>query len=145
MCDILFGLYFIFRNFKTETVFWVFLFKSMWREWRVYSCSRKSWGGGWNDLFPDHLALTTSSTQLQPRHHNIDNFLWYHIIVYIFSMKTSHGKTPFHTNISLLLINSLKSIFTFKIYLMKPETFDFKSLSTFHATTIPPSTLLTCF
>ena len=46
MSDILFRLYFIFTNFfKTEIVFWVFLFKSMRGEWRGYSCSKKIWEG----------------------------------------------------------------------------------------------------
>ena len=61
--------------------------------------------------FPDHSPLSTSSPQLQPRHHNIDNFLWHHSIVNIFSIKTSHAKTPFYTNPSLLLSNQFPKIY----------------------------------
>ena len=62
------------------------------------------------------------------------------------SRDTSHTKKPFHTTPSLLLSYLLP-----KIYLhfqnnksfMIPDTFDFNP--TFPATTIPQSTLLTCF
>ena len=65
-------------------------------------------------FFLTTLPLNTSSPQLQPRHHNIDNFLRHHIIVNIFPWNKLCQK-PFHANPSLLfLISSLKSISTFK-------------------------------
>ena len=78
------------------------------------------------------LSLSPSSPQWQPRHHNIDNFLWHYIIVNIF-LWNKILRNPFHPDPSLLfLINSLKSISTFKTKsLMKPDTFDFKSLPAF--------------
>ena len=63
--------------------------------------------------FPLHLPLSTSTPQIQPSHHNVDNFLWHHSIVNIFSRKTSHAKTPFHTNPSQLLSDQLPKIYLY--------------------------------
>ena len=66
--------------------------------------------------FPDHLPLSLFSPQLKPRHHNIDNFLRYCIIINVFSMKQVMPKPPFTQTLSyFFLINSLKSISIFKI------------------------------
>ena len=46
--------------------------------------------------FSDHLTFSLSSSQLQPRHHNRDNFLWHHFIVNIFSMKQVMPKPLSH-------------------------------------------------
>ena len=51
-------------------------------------------------LFLITLLLSTSSPQLQPRHHNIDNFLQHHIIVNIFPWNKI-CENPFHPNPSL--------------------------------------------
>ena len=111
MCDILFGLNFIFMNFfKTETVFWVFLFKSM---WRGYSCSRKIWEGFKVKCISFHLRFFVLKVEIDFKE------LISHYSQYLFHV-TSHAKTPFHTNPSLLLINPTKSISiytTFHIFL----------------------------
>ena len=61
--------------------------------------------------FPDHLLLSPSSPQLQPRHHNIDNFPWHHIIVNIFFMKQVMPKPPITQTLPyFFLVNCLKSI-----------------------------------
>ena len=85
---------------QTETVFWGFLFKSMWGEmirwWRGYSYSRKAGR--------DHKS-------------NVSGFikdLQHHIIVNIFPWNNI-CQNPFHPNTSqLFIISSLKSIPTFK-------------------------------
>ena len=96
--------------------------------------------------FSNHLPLSPSSAQLQPRHHNIDNFLRHHIIVNSFSMKQIIPKPLllflFYLSYFLFLSNQLPNIYPHfqnkKYFLMKPDTFDFKSLPTFPVTTIPP-------
>ena len=84
--------------------------------------------------FPYHFnLLAPSSPQLQPRHHNIDNFLWHHIIVNIFPWNKI-CQNPFHSNPSQLFSYQLPKIclyFQNKKSLMKPDTFDFKSLPAF--------------
>ena len=61
--------------------------------------------------FPDHLPLSFSAPQLQPKQHNIDNFQPHHIIANVFSMKQVMPKPPFTQTLPyFFLINS-----TFKI------------------------------
>ena len=52
-------------------------------------------------LFLNILPLCSSSAQLQPRHHNIDNFRRHHIIAKIFPWNKI-CQNPFHTNPSLI-------------------------------------------
>ena len=87
------------------------------------------------------LPLSPSSSQLQPRLHNIDNFLRYHIIVSIFPWNKL-CQNPFHPKPShfFFLINSLKSISSFKTKKIFNETWcNWLSISpSFPASTIPP-------
>ena len=79
------------------------------------------------------LPLSPSSPQLQPGHHNIDNFLRHHIIVNIFPWNKLCQKS-LHPNTSLLFYHQLPKIyfhFLNKKSLMKPDIFDFKSLPAF--------------
>ena len=78
----------------------------------------------------------------QTRYHNIDNFLPHHIIVNIFSWNKI-CQNPFLPNPSQLFSYLLPKIylhFHSPRNLMKPDPFDFKSLPTFPATTIPSPT-----
>ena len=58
--------------------------------------------------------LALSSPKLQPRHHNIDNFLRHHIIVNIFPSNKLYQNPVYSNPPDFFLIYSLKSIFTFK-------------------------------
>ena len=96
--------------------------------------------------------LTSGQTTkvLQPRHHNADNFQYHHIIVNIFPWPKI-CRNPFHPNTSLLFSYQFPKIyhhFENKKYLMKPNTFEFKSLPDFlqklYRSPIV-SFLLTCF
>ena len=77
------------------------------------------------------LPLSPFSPQLQPRHYNIDNFRWHHIIVNIFP-RNKLCQNHFIPKPSLLFSYQLPKIhFHNKKNLMKLDTFDFKSLSSF--------------
>ena len=61
-------------------------------------------------LFLITSPLSPSSPQLQPRHHNIDNFLRHHIIVNIFPWNKI-WQNPFHLNLSLLFSYQLPKMY----------------------------------
>ena len=79
------------------------------------------------------LPLPLSSPQLQPRHHNRDNFLWHHIIVNIFSMEQVMPKHLSHKP-SLTFSYQLPKIYLHirnKQSLIKHYIFDLNSLPAF--------------
>ena len=72
-------------------------------------------------------------------HTHTHTHTYIYIYIYIYIFLNNMPKSRFHTNASLLLINSLKIYLHFQNQksFRKPETFNFKSLPIFTATTIP--------